>query len=51
MSGRIGGELDEQALMLDQLSTSLDRTDSKMDNVLKKIAKVQNHSVQNSLHR
>lgn len=40
MSSRIGGELDEQALMLDDLGNSMERTDSKMDNVMKKIAKV-----------
>ncbi|XP_073449441.1 syntaxin-6 [Aquarana catesbeiana] len=40
MSQRIGNELDEQAVMLDDFSHELDTTQSRMDNVLKKLAKV-----------
>ncbi|MEE6495848.1 hypothetical protein FKM82_002159 [Ascaphus truei] len=40
MSQRIGSELDEQAVMLDDFSHELDTTQSRMDNVLKKLAKV-----------
>ncbi|XP_068130307.1 syntaxin-10 [Hyperolius riggenbachi] len=40
MSGRIGDELDEQAVMLDEFSHEMDNTQSRMDSVLKRLAKV-----------
>ncbi|CAF89784.1 unnamed protein product, partial [Tetraodon nigroviridis] len=40
MSERIGMELDEQAVMLDDFSHEMDNTHSKLDNVMKKLAKV-----------
>ncbi|XP_056894649.1 syntaxin-6 [Takifugu flavidus] len=40
MSERIGVELDEQAVMLDDFSHEVDKTHSKLDNVMKKLAKV-----------
>ncbi|XP_039537995.1 syntaxin-6 [Pimephales promelas] len=40
MSQRIGQELDEQAVMLDDFSHEVDSTQSKLDNVMKKLAKV-----------
>ncbi|XP_078541440.1 syntaxin-10 [Lissotriton helveticus] len=40
MSGRIGDELDEQAVMLDDFGQEMDNTQSRMDGVLKKMAKV-----------
>ncbi|CAH2311391.1 syntaxin-6 isoform X1 [Pelobates cultripes] len=40
MSQRIGNELDEQAVMLDDFSHEIDTAQSRMDNVLKKLAKV-----------
>ncbi|XP_059840898.1 syntaxin-6-like isoform X4 [Hypanus sabinus] len=40
MSQKIGHELDEQAVMLDEFSYELDSTQSRMDNVMKKLAKV-----------
>ncbi|XP_034634246.1 syntaxin-6 isoform X2 [Trachemys scripta elegans] len=40
MSQRIGGELEEQAVMLDDFSHELDNTQSRLDNVMKKLAKV-----------
>ncbi|XP_005991136.1 syntaxin-6 isoform X1 [Latimeria chalumnae] len=40
MSQRIGNELDEQAVMLDDFSQELDSTQSRLDNVMKKLAKV-----------
>uniref|UniRef100_A0A8C0F6Z9 Syntaxin 6 n=1 Tax=Bubo bubo TaxID=30461 RepID=A0A8C0F6Z9_BUBBB len=40
MSQRIGGELEEQAVMLDDFSHELDSTQSRLDNVMKKLAKV-----------
>ncbi|KAH0618275.1 hypothetical protein JD844_017319 [Phrynosoma platyrhinos] len=40
MSQRIGGELDEQAVMLDDFAHELDSTQSRLDNVMKKLAKV-----------
>ncbi|XP_069460407.1 syntaxin-10 [Ambystoma mexicanum] len=40
MSGRIGDELDEQAVMLDDFAQEMDNTQSRMDGVLKKMAKV-----------
>ncbi|XP_064457723.1 syntaxin-6-like isoform X2 [Ornithodoros turicata] len=40
MSKQIGNELDEQAVMLDELGQDMDHTESKMDGALKKMAKV-----------
>ncbi|XP_028857466.1 syntaxin-6 [Denticeps clupeoides] len=40
MSQRIGHELDEQAVMLDDFSHEMDSTQSRLDNVMKKLAKV-----------
>ncbi|KAJ8395482.1 hypothetical protein AAFF_G00032160 [Aldrovandia affinis] len=40
MSQRIGDELDEQAVMLDDFSHEVDNTQSRLDNVMKKLAKV-----------
>lgn len=40
MSQQISGELDEQAVMLDDFAHEMDTTESKMDNVMKKMAKV-----------
>ncbi|KAM9107344.1 syntaxin-6 isoform 1-T1 [Megaptera novaeangliae] len=40
MSQRIGGELEEQAVMLDDFSHELESTQSRLDNVMKKLAKV-----------
>uniref|UniRef100_A0A3B4Y9X4 Syntaxin 6 n=1 Tax=Seriola lalandi dorsalis TaxID=1841481 RepID=A0A3B4Y9X4_SERLL len=40
MSERIGMELDEQAVMLDDFSHEMDSTQSRLDNVMKKLAKV-----------
>ncbi|XP_074653794.1 syntaxin-6-like [Tubulanus polymorphus] len=40
MSHRIGGELDEQAVMLDDFSTEMDHTESRLDQTMKKMAKV-----------
>ncbi|CAN9500291.1 unnamed protein product [Ophioblennius macclurei] len=40
MSERIGLELDEQAVMLDDFSHEVDNTQSRLDNVMKKLAKV-----------
>uniref|UniRef100_G1MW44 Syntaxin 6 n=1 Tax=Meleagris gallopavo TaxID=9103 RepID=G1MW44_MELGA len=40
MSQRISGELEEQAVMLDDFSHELDSTHSRLDNVMKKLAKV-----------
>ncbi|KAK3533769.1 hypothetical protein QTP70_027341 [Hemibagrus guttatus] len=40
MSERIGQELDEQAVMLDDFSHDMDNTQSRLDNVMKKLAKV-----------
>ncbi|XP_036129023.1 syntaxin-6 isoform X1 [Molossus molossus] len=40
MSQRIGGELEEQAVMLDDFSHELESTHSRLDNVMKKLAKV-----------
>ncbi|KAM3840276.1 syntaxin-6 isoform 2-T3 [Vipera latastei] len=39
MSQRIGGELDEQAVMLDDFSHEVDSTQTRLDNVMKKLAK------------
>ncbi|XP_078387463.1 syntaxin-10 [Cetorhinus maximus] len=40
MSERIGDELEEQAVMLDEFSHEMDNTHSRLDNTLKKLAKV-----------
>ncbi|XP_078499617.1 syntaxin-6 [Lissotriton helveticus] len=40
MSQRIGNELDEQAVMLDDFTHEIDSTQSRLDNVMKKLAKV-----------
>ncbi|CAL8328592.1 unnamed protein product [Merluccius merluccius] len=40
MSGRIGDELDEQAVMLGEFGDEMDQTSSRMDSVLKKLEKV-----------
>ncbi|XP_053573800.1 syntaxin-10 [Bombina bombina] len=40
VSGRIGDELDEQAVMLDDFSHEMDNTQTRMDSVLKRMAKV-----------
>ncbi|XP_059399605.1 syntaxin-6 [Carassius carassius] len=40
MSQRIGQELDEQAVTLDDFSHEMDSTQSRLDNVMKKLAKV-----------
>ncbi|KAL4827645.1 hypothetical protein H8958_002601 [Nasalis larvatus] len=40
MSQRIGGELEEQAVMLEDFSHELESTQSRLDNVMKKLAKV-----------
>lgn len=40
MSERIGMELDEQSVMLDDFSHEVDSTHSRLDNVMKKLAKV-----------
>ncbi|KAI3368408.1 hypothetical protein L3Q82_008112 [Scortum barcoo] len=40
MSERIGMELDEQAVMLDDFTHEIDNTHSRLDNVMKKLAKV-----------
>ncbi|XP_063055219.1 syntaxin-10 [Engraulis encrasicolus] len=40
MSGRIGDELDDQAVMLGEFSEEMDQTGSRMDSVLKKMEKV-----------
>ncbi|XP_044851585.1 syntaxin-10-like isoform X2 [Mauremys mutica] len=40
MSGRVGDELDEQSLMLEEFGQEMDHTQSRMDGVLKKMAKV-----------
>ncbi|KAA0712140.1 Syntaxin-6 [Triplophysa tibetana] len=40
MSERVGQELDEQAVMLDDFSHDMDNTQSRLDSVMKKLAKV-----------
>ncbi|XP_028978291.1 syntaxin-10 isoform X1 [Esox lucius] len=40
MSGRIGDELDDQAVMLGEFGEEMDQTSSRMDSVLKKMEKV-----------
>uniref|UniRef100_A0A8R1XY77 t-SNARE coiled-coil homology domain-containing protein n=1 Tax=Onchocerca volvulus TaxID=6282 RepID=A0A8R1XY77_ONCVO len=42
MSSRIGTELEEQSIMLDDLSTDMERAGMKLDGMIKKIAKVTN---------
>ncbi|CDQ65004.1 unnamed protein product [Oncorhynchus mykiss] len=42
MSERIGMELDEQTVMLDDFSHEMESTHSRLDNVMKKLAKVSN---------
>ncbi|VDN28266.1 unnamed protein product [Gongylonema pulchrum] len=42
MSSRIGTELEEQSVMLDDLGTDMERAGLKLDGVIKKIAKVTN---------
>nr|XP_057921290.1 syntaxin-10-like isoform X3 [Doryrhamphus excisus] len=39
MSGRIGDELDEQAIILEDFTDEMDQTSSRMDSVLKKLEK------------
>lgn len=39
MSHQIGNELDEQSIMLDEFAKEMDVTDSKLDHVMKKMAK------------
>ncbi|XP_061686501.1 syntaxin-10 isoform X2 [Syngnathoides biaculeatus] len=40
MSGRIGDELDEQAVILGDFADEMDQTSTRMDSVLKKLEKV-----------
>ncbi|KIH51788.1 SNARE domain protein [Ancylostoma duodenale] len=40
MSYKIGDELDQQAVMLDDLGQEMDTVDTKLDGVMKKIAKL-----------
>uniref|UniRef100_A0AC34Q766 t-SNARE coiled-coil homology domain-containing protein n=1 Tax=Panagrolaimus sp. JU765 TaxID=591449 RepID=A0AC34Q766_9BILA len=40
MTHQIGNELDEQSEMLDDLGSAMLTTETKMDNVMKKIAKI-----------
>lgn len=40
LSQRIGEELEEQAVMLDDFFHELENTQSRLDNVIKKLAKV-----------
>lgn len=40
MSSRVGDELDEQAIMLDAFTQEMEHTQSRMDGVLRKMAKV-----------
>ncbi|GMT33890.1 hypothetical protein PFISCL1PPCAC_25187, partial [Pristionchus fissidentatus] len=42
MSGRIGAELEQQSIMLDELGEDMERVDSKLNGVMKKIAKLTN---------
>ncbi|XP_036000771.1 syntaxin-10 isoform X2 [Fundulus heteroclitus] len=50
MSGRIGDELDEQAVMLGDFGDEMDQTSSRMDSVLKKLEKV-SHMTSNEQQR
>uniref|UniRef100_A0A3B5MBR0 Syntaxin 10 n=1 Tax=Xiphophorus couchianus TaxID=32473 RepID=A0A3B5MBR0_9TELE len=49
MSGRIGDELDEQAVMLGDFGDEMDQTSSRMDSVLKKLEKVSHMTSSNSV--
>nr|XP_014425641.1 syntaxin-10 [Pelodiscus sinensis] len=40
MSGRVGDELDDQSLMLEEFAQEMENSQSRMDGVLKKMAKV-----------
>ncbi|GMR33899.1 hypothetical protein PMAYCL1PPCAC_04094 [Pristionchus mayeri] len=42
MSSRIGAELEQQSVMLDELGDDMERVDSKLSGVMKKIAKLTN---------
>ncbi|GMT03086.1 hypothetical protein PENTCL1PPCAC_25260 [Pristionchus entomophagus] len=42
MSSRIGAELEQQSVMLDELGEDMERVDSKLSGVMKKIAKLTN---------
>lgn len=42
ISHQIGNELEEQSVMLDELGTDMERADTKLDGVMKKIARVTN---------
>ncbi|VDN07502.1 unnamed protein product [Thelazia callipaeda] len=42
MSSRIGTELEEQSIMLDDLGSDMEKTKMKLDGIVKKIAKVTN---------
>merc|ERR1712071_453477 len=44
MSRRIGTELDEQALIMDDMGHEMENAESKMDSTLKKMAKVMHMS-------
>jgi len=40
VSGQIGNELDEQAVMLDEFGTEIENAESKLDATMRKMAKV-----------
>ncbi|MFH4981151.1 hypothetical protein AB6A40_007860 [Gnathostoma spinigerum] len=42
ISHRIGDELEEQSVILDELNTDMERAGTRLDNVMKKIARVTN---------
>jgi len=42
VSGQIGAELDEQAVMLDEFGTEIENAESKLDATMRKMAKVLN---------
>lgn len=44
MGHQIGGELDEQAVMLDEFGTEIENAESKLDATMRKMAKVLNMS-------
>ncbi|XP_053075785.1 syntaxin-10 isoform X1 [Acinonyx jubatus] len=48
MSGRVGEELDEQGVMLDAFAHEMDHTQSRMDGVLRKMAKIADSGVPSS---
>uniref|UniRef100_A0A3B5M9U3 Syntaxin 10 n=1 Tax=Xiphophorus couchianus TaxID=32473 RepID=A0A3B5M9U3_9TELE len=50
MSGRIGDELDEQAVMLGDFGDEMDQTSSRMDSVLKKLEKVSHMTSSKQTH-